>query len=45
MYKDFPHKQDKMRTLHNIQEDTTMEDMGRNIPRIYASLEDHQKEH
>jgi hypothetical protein len=26
--------------MHNIQEDTTVEDMGRSIPRIHASLED-----
>jgi hypothetical protein len=40
MYKYFPHREDKMRTLHNIQEATIVEDMGINIPRIYASLED-----
>jgi hypothetical protein len=40
MYKYFPHKEDKMLTLHNIQESTTIEGMGKNIPRIYASLED-----
>jgi hypothetical protein len=45
MYKDFPHGEDKMSTLHNIQEDTTIEDMGKNIPRIYATLEDQQVEH
>jgi hypothetical protein len=45
MYKYFPHREDKMRTLHNIQEATTVEDMGKNIPRIYAALEDRQAEH
>jgi hypothetical protein len=40
MYKDFPHREEKMRTLQNIQEATTVEDMGINIPRIYATLED-----
>jgi predicted aspartyl protease len=35
----------KMKTMHNIQEATTVEDMGRNIPRIYAALEDRQAEH
>ena len=40
MYKDFPHREDKMKTMHNIQEATIVEDMGRDIPRIYAALED-----
>jgi hypothetical protein len=34
-----PHRKDKMRTLHNIQEATIVEDMRINIPRLYASLE------
>jgi hypothetical protein len=34
-----------MRTLHNIQKDTTVEDMGKTIPRIYAALEYRQEEH
>jgi hypothetical protein len=45
MYKDCPNKEDKMKTMHNIQEATTVEDMGRNIPRMYAALEDQQAEH
>jgi hypothetical protein len=40
MYKYFPYKEDKMSILHNIQEVTIMEDMGKNIPRIYATLEE-----
>jgi len=31
MYKNLPHIEDTMRTLHNIQEATTLEDMGENI--------------
>jgi hypothetical protein len=31
-----------MRTVHNIQEDEKVEDMGGNIPRIYAALEKKQ---
>jgi hypothetical protein len=38
MYKDFPHKKDRVKTVHNIQEATTAEDMGR----IYADLNDRQ---
>ena len=36
MYKDFPHKGERAKTMHKIQEDTTVEDMGI----IYAALED-----
>jgi hypothetical protein len=45
MYKDFPHREDKMRTLHNIQEVVKVEYVGRNIPRIYVALEDRQVEY
>jgi hypothetical protein len=45
MYKDFPHKEDKMKNTHTIQEATTVEDMGKSIPRIYVALEDQQEEH
>jgi hypothetical protein len=41
MYKDFPHKKYKVKNLHNIQEATTVEYMGR----IYASLNDQQAEY
>jgi len=33
-------KKYKMNTIENIQEDTIVEDMGRIIPRTYATLED-----
>jgi hypothetical protein len=36
MYKDFPHRKDIVNTVHNIQEETIVKDMGR----IYASLDD-----
>jgi hypothetical protein len=41
MYKDCPHIKDRVKTVHNIQEATTVEDMGR----IYASLIDRQAEY
>jgi hypothetical protein len=44
MCKYFPHKEGKKSTLHNIQEATGVGDMGKNIPRMYASLEDRQEE-
>jgi hypothetical protein len=33
------------RTLHKIQKATIVEDMGRNILRIYVALEDRQEKH
>jgi hypothetical protein len=38
MYEYFPHRDEKMMALHNIQEPTTMEYMGKHIPRMYATL-------
>jgi hypothetical protein len=40
LYKDFPHRKDRVKTVHNIQEATTVKDMGR----IYAYLDDLQEE-
>jgi hypothetical protein len=45
MYKDCPHKEDKMKTMHNIQEATTEEYMGKSIPRMHATLEGRQVEY
>jgi hypothetical protein len=36
MYKDCPRRGEKGRTVHNVQQDETVEDMGRNVPRIYV---------
>jgi hypothetical protein len=41
LYKDCPHIKDRVKTVHNIQEDTTVEDIGR----IYAALDDRQTEY
>jgi hypothetical protein len=38
LHRDYPHKGERIRTVHNIQEAGIMEDMGGNMPRIYASL-------
>ena len=38
LYKDFPHIKDRVKTVHNIQDATTVKDMGR----IYAYLNDRQ---
>ena len=35
-YRYFPHKNDKVRAVQNVQQEETMEDMGRSFPRIYV---------
>jgi len=45
MYKDFPHKEERMRNIHNIQEANTFEDMGRSMPRIYVALDKNQSKY
>jgi hypothetical protein len=42
MYKYFPHINEKVRVVQNVQQVETVEDMGRSVRRIYASLEDKQ---
>jgi len=44
-YRDFPHRNDKVRVLHNVQQDETMEDMGSRIPRIYVALDNKKAEY
>jgi hypothetical protein len=44
MYRYFPHRGEKVRIVHNVQQDDTVEDMGRNVPRIYAALDNKQVE-
>jgi hypothetical protein len=44
MYKYCTHRGEKVRTIHNVQQAETMEDMGRNVPRIYAALDNKQVE-
>jgi hypothetical protein len=39
MYKDCPHKGDNMRTMNNIEESNTMDDVGNSMPRIYVALD------
>jgi hypothetical protein len=44
MYRDFPHRGEKVRIIHNVQQDDTMEDMGINMSRIYVALDNKQDE-
>jgi hypothetical protein len=43
-YRDFPHRKDKVRVVHHVQQEETVEDMGRRVPRIYAALDNKQAE-
>jgi hypothetical protein len=43
-YIDCPHKGEKVKIVHNVQQDDTMEDMDRNVPRIYVALGNKQFE-
>jgi hypothetical protein len=45
MFRDCSHIAEKVRTDHNVQQAETMEDMGRNVPRIYAGLDNKQAEY
>jgi hypothetical protein len=45
LLRDCPHRQENNRTIHNIQEATTVNDVARTIPRIYVALEDRQVDH
>jgi hypothetical protein len=45
MFIDCPHRGEKGRTIHNVQQVETMEDVGRNVPRIYASLDNKQEKY
>jgi hypothetical protein len=42
MFKDCPHKGEKVRIVHNVQQDEIVENMGKNVPRIYADLDNKQ---
>jgi hypothetical protein len=44
-YRDFPHINDKVRAVNNVQQDETMEDMGSRMPRIYEALDNKQDEY
>jgi hypothetical protein len=44
-YIDFPHRNDKVRAVYNVQQEETVEDMGISVPRIYAALDNKQAEY
>jgi hypothetical protein len=45
MYRDCPHRGEKVRIVHNVQQAETVEDMGRNVPSIYVALDNKQAEY
>jgi hypothetical protein len=44
MHRDFPQRGEKARTVHNVHRVATIEDMGINVPRICAALDNKQVE-
>jgi hypothetical protein len=44
MYKDCPHRGEKVRNVQNLQQDDVVEDMGRNVTRICVTLDNKQVE-
>jgi hypothetical protein len=44
MYIYFPHRGEKVRIVQNVQQVETLEDISRNVPRIYATLDNKQAE-
>ena len=44
-FRDCPHRGEKGRAVHNVQQVEIVEDMGINVPRIYAALDNKQAEY
>jgi hypothetical protein len=44
MYRDCPHRGEKVSIIHNVQQDDTVEGVGRDVPRIYAALDNKKVE-
>ena len=44
-YRYCPHKNGKVRVVHNVQKAEKVEDMGSRIPRIYTALDNKQAEY
>jgi hypothetical protein len=43
--RDCPHRQQNSKRVYNIQEATTVNDVARNMPQIYAALDNNQADH
>jgi hypothetical protein len=44
MCRDYPQRGDKVRTAYSVQQAVIVEDLGRNVPRIYTALDNKQIE-
>jgi hypothetical protein len=44
-FRDCPHRGEKGRVVHNVQRSEMVEDMGRYVTRIYASLDNKKSEY
>jgi hypothetical protein len=44
-FRDFPHRGEKGRIVYNVQQVETVEEMRKNVPRIYAALDKKQAEY
>jgi hypothetical protein len=44
MYRYFPHRGEKVRIVHNVQNIETVDEMGKSMPRIYETLDNKQVE-
>jgi hypothetical protein len=45
LLRDFPHRQHNNRRVYNIQEATTVNDVARIMPQIYAAMDNKQADH
>jgi hypothetical protein len=45
LLRDFPHRQQNSRRVYNIQEATTINDVARSMPHIYAAMDNKQADH
>jgi hypothetical protein len=43
--RDFPHRQQNSKRVYYIQEATTVNDVARSMPQIYAALDNNQADH
>jgi hypothetical protein len=43
--RDCPHRQQNSRGIYNVQEDTTINDVAKSMPRIYAAMDNKQADH
>lgn len=45
LLRDYPYRQHDNKIIYNVQEATTINDVARNVPRIYAVVENRQGDH